>query len=59
VKRILTQLQKRTSQVYALVFILMILGGVSMFFLAQSGLIIGLSIVLGILILTNLLIILI
>ena len=57
--KILSRLQKRTSQIYALVFIVMILGGVSMFFLAESGLSIGLSIVLGILILANFLIILI
>jgi hypothetical protein len=59
VKSILSLLKEKNNQVYAVIFLVMIMGGFSLFFLAQSTLSFGLGVVLGLLILMNLLVILI
>jgi hypothetical protein len=59
VNKFFSSLQEKFNLVYGLAFLLMILAGITMFFLAQSGYSGGLAIILGILILINLVIILI
>jgi len=59
VKKILTSLRNNPVRVYMLIFILMILGGLGLFFLAEGSYILLLILVLVLIILGNLLVILI
>lgn len=58
-KEILTSLRENPGRVYFLIFIMMILGGISLYFLAEGSYRIILIIVLGMILLGNLLVILI
>ncbi len=58
-RNLLEYLRSKSSLFYGLVFGLMILGSAGAFFLAEAGLILALSLVLGLLILANLVVLLI
>jgi len=57
VKKILSPLRDNPTRFYALIFVLMIVGGICLFFLAEGSLVFLLLLVLGLMILGNLLVI--
>ena len=57
-KKILSHLRDNPARFYALIFLLMILGGISLLFLAEGGFMFLLFLVLSLLILGNVLVVL-